>query len=170
MSIQVSRITQANIYLNGSSLLGQIAEFTLPEISQAMQDHDSLGSLGKRQFTSGIEPMKVTFKLNSMFQKAISEAVDPDNIVRLQLRAVRKDEGAVVAETPVIAFLTGQFEKLGGENFQQQQVAMSEFTMNVFAYKLVIDGATIHDIDVNTNKYVINGVDTTENYRQILGQ
>ncbi|MZQ57783.1 phage major tail tube protein, partial [Escherichia coli] len=45
--IEVNRITNANIYINGNNLLGRAEEIKLPDISMIMQEHKALGMVGK---------------------------------------------------------------------------------------------------------------------------
>ena len=45
--IEINRITNANIYVNGNSLLGRAEEIKLPDISAIMQEHKALGMVGK---------------------------------------------------------------------------------------------------------------------------
>ncbi len=44
--IQINRITNANIYLDGNNLLGRASEIKLPDISMIMQEHKALGMVG----------------------------------------------------------------------------------------------------------------------------
>ena len=41
--IQINRITNANIYLDGNNLLGRATEIKLPDVSLIMQEHKALG-------------------------------------------------------------------------------------------------------------------------------
>lgn len=45
--IQINRITNANIYLDGNNLLGRATEIKLPDVSLIMQEHKALGMVGK---------------------------------------------------------------------------------------------------------------------------
>ena len=45
--IEINRITNANIYVNGNSLLGRAEEIKLPDVSAIMQEHKALGMVGK---------------------------------------------------------------------------------------------------------------------------
>ena len=45
--IEINRITNANIYLDGANLLGRAEEVKLPDVSMTMQEHKALGMVGK---------------------------------------------------------------------------------------------------------------------------
>ncbi len=40
--IEINRITNANIYLDGANLLGRAEEVKLPDVSMTMQEHKAL--------------------------------------------------------------------------------------------------------------------------------
>ena len=44
--IEINRITNANIYLDGANLLGRAEEVKLPDVSMTMQEHKALGMVG----------------------------------------------------------------------------------------------------------------------------
>lgn len=60
--IQINRITNANIYLDGNNLLGRASEIKLPDISMIMQEHKALGMVGKIELPAVLTNWKV--KLN----------------------------------------------------------------------------------------------------------
>lgn len=45
--IEINRITNANIYLDGTNLLGRAEEVKLPDVSMIMQEHKALGMVGR---------------------------------------------------------------------------------------------------------------------------
>lgn len=60
--IQINRITNANIYLDGNNLLGRATEIKLPDVSLIMQEHKALGMVGKIELPAGFD--KLEGKLN----------------------------------------------------------------------------------------------------------
>jgi hypothetical protein len=43
MAISVNKLTNANIYIDGNSLLGKASEIDLPKITAKMAEHKALG-------------------------------------------------------------------------------------------------------------------------------
>ncbi|WP_027809960.1 phage major tail tube protein, partial [Burkholderia cenocepacia] len=56
--IEINRITNANIYVNGNSLLGRAEEIKLPDISAIMQEHKALGMVGKIELPAGFDKLE----------------------------------------------------------------------------------------------------------------
>jgi len=50
MALSVNRVTSANIYYDGNSLLGKAESFTLQELPFVMSEHKALGALGTTQY------------------------------------------------------------------------------------------------------------------------
>ena len=55
--IQINRITNANIYLDGNNLLGRATEIKLPDVSLIMQEHKALGMVGKIELPAGFDKL-----------------------------------------------------------------------------------------------------------------
>lgn len=47
--IEINRITNANIYLDGTNLLGRAEEVKLPDVSMIMQEHKALGTFKQHE-------------------------------------------------------------------------------------------------------------------------
>jgi P2 family phage contractile tail tube protein len=47
MAIEIKKICNANVYVDGNSLLGKVDECKLPEVKVTMTEHKVLGMQGK---------------------------------------------------------------------------------------------------------------------------
>ncbi len=56
--IQLNRITNANIYLEGNNLLGRAEEVKLPDVSAIMQEHKAPGMVGKIELPAGFDKLE----------------------------------------------------------------------------------------------------------------
>ena len=45
---EINAIYNANVYLNGTNLMGQAAEFKMPEIEISQDEHKGLGMVSRR--------------------------------------------------------------------------------------------------------------------------
>ena len=68
--IEINRITNANIYLDGANLLGRAEEVKLPDVSMTMQEHKALGMVGKVELPAGFDKMEGEIKWNSFYRDA----------------------------------------------------------------------------------------------------
>lgn len=171
MSIEINRLTNANVYLNGGSILGTAEEVMLPSIVHKMVEHKALGMIGTAEFFSGIEKMEAKIKWNSMYQKTMLASSNPVKSVSLQVRSSLEtyDSGGRIAEVPVVCFMTAQFKSVPMGNFKQHDNVELESSLTVYAVKLEIDGQGIIEVDVLANIYKVNGEDIMATYRANLG-
>ena len=45
--IEINKLTNANVYLNGNNLLGRAEEVELPQIKHKMAEHKALGPISR---------------------------------------------------------------------------------------------------------------------------
>ena len=63
---EINAIYNANVYLNGNNLMGQAAEFKMPEIEIAQDEHKGLGMVGTIKLPSGVEALEGEITWNSV--------------------------------------------------------------------------------------------------------
>jgi uncharacterized protein len=171
MSIQVNRITNANVYMDGESYLGRAEEVKLPEVSAMMTDHKGLGLIGKFELPSGIDKMEGSIKWNSLYQDAFTKIANPFVAVSLQVRAnldVYNAQGRV-EQKALVVFMTVMFKKFPGGMFKPHDNAEFDTSFTCQYMKTVIDGDELLEVDVLSNIYKVAGVDQLAAYRDNLG-
>ena len=79
MAVNVNRMTNANIYVNGANLLGMAEEVIVPRPKAKMVDHKGLGMVGVGEFPSGLDKIEATIneklKSDPFAQKAMADQV-----------------------------------------------------------------------------------------------
>ena len=60
--IEINKLTNANVYLDGVNLLGRAEEVQLPQIKHKMAEHKALGMVGSAEFFAGIDKMECKIK------------------------------------------------------------------------------------------------------------
>lgn len=169
--IEVKRITNANVYVDGNSLLGKVDECKLPEVKVTMAEHKALGMQGKLEFPSGIDKLEATFKWNSLYDDILLKVANPYKAAAVQLRGsleTYSNDGRI-AQVPVVAYLTGVFNKFPLGGFKQHDNVEAETTMSVTYCKLELDGKTIIEFDALANIYKAGDTDLLETYKQNIG-
>lgn len=170
-SIKTNKITNANIYLDGNSLLGKAEEIDTPDIKHKMDEYKALGMIGTTEFFSGIEKMEMRIKWNSFYKDVLSKAGNPTQPFEMQVRGsleTHESQGKT-AEESLVYFITGTFKNVPGGNFKQHENVPLESMLTVTAVKLEINGVPQYEIDVLANIYKVDGVDILANYRANLG-
>lgn len=172
MAIAVNRLTNGNLYVDGTNYLGKVSELELPTVTQKMADHVALGMIGSFQLPSGVESMEAKILWNAPYADALKVAADPNTVRQLQIRGnlEQYDSSGRSAQVPYKVFLSAQFKSFPGGNFKQHENIEMETMLNVLSMKVVIDTEQIIEIDVLANIYKAGGVDLLEQYRINIGQ
>lgn len=169
--IQINRLTNANIYVDGNSMLGRAEEVNLPVIKHKMVDHKALGLVGVAEFWAGVDKMEAKIKWNSFYPDAMKKAANPFKAVNIQVRSSLEVYGAGgrLEEQAVVCYMTAMYKDFPAGNFKQHDNVEVESNLSVTYCKLVINGEEITEIDVLANIYKVNGEDLLANYRANLG-
>lgn len=171
MAIAIKKLTNANVYLDGNSLLGKAEEISLPDLSGKMTEHKALGMVGTTEFWSGLDKMEAKIKWNSLYPDVMRKTANPMKAYQLQVRASLNnyDSTGKTGEDAVVCFLTGTFKKHPGGNFKQHDNVEMENTLNVTYMKLEVAGSVIYEVDVLANIFRVDGNDLLATYRANLG-
>lgn len=169
--ILVNRITNANIYLDGSSMLGRAEEINLPQIKHKLSEHKALGMVGATEFFAGIDKLECKIKWTSLFAEVMKKAANPFQAVLLQARASLENYTGAgrTGEVPVVMTIQGTFKDFPLGNYKQHENAELETNLSVTYAKMVIAGAEIFEIDVLANIYKVDGEDLLATYRANIG-
>lgn len=169
--ISINRLTNANIYIDGGSMLGKAEEINLPAIKHIMTEHKALGMVGKFEFFAGIDKMEAKIKWNSFYADAILKMADPTTTIQLQCRSSLEVYTAAgrTEQQPVVCYLTCQPKDFPMGNFKQHDNVELESNLNCTYCKLEVNGVVLVEIDVLANVYKVNGVDIMAKYRENIG-
>lgn len=169
--LEINKLTNANVYINGNNYLGRCEEVDLPDVAFKMSEHKALGLTGTLEFPSGIEKLEARLKFSSLYPEVAKIAANPYKAANLQLRANLEtySGNGLVDQREVVCFLQGSFNKFPAGKFKSQENAEFEATMSVTYLKLVVAGETLYEIDVMQNIYKVGGVDILAEYRQNVG-
>ena len=170
-SISVNRLTNANVYMDGNSLLGRAEEVSLPNIMFTMAEHKALGMVGKVEFFAGIEKMEMKIKWNAMYPEVMKKVANPFDSQKLQVRSSLENytDAGRTSEKPCICYVTAVPKGIPMGNFKQHDNVEMETTYSVTYCKLEIDNGSIVEYDVLANIFKVDGVDVMAQYRANLG-
>lgn len=169
--IQLNTLNNANIYIDGNSLLGQAEEFKLPTVKFKMAEHKAVGMVGAIKLPSGFEALEGEIKWNSFYPAVWAKLLDPYTAVQLQARGSLETYNSQgrQAQVPYVVFLTCSFYEVPAGDFKQNDKA--EFQSKFYAtyIKQVVDGKDVLEVDAMANIYKVNGVDKLDLYRTNIG-
>jgi P2 family phage contractile tail tube protein len=168
--INVNRVTNANIYLDGASLLGRAEEVELAFPKAKMVDHKGLGMFGTAEFPAGIDKLEAKVKWSSIYSEVL-QSISIFTSHQFQIRASIEQYTSQgrTAENPFVGLMTAQFKDGGPLNFKQHEQVDFPTTLVVYHCEYFVGGVQYLLYDVLANMYVINGVDQLANFRTNIG-
>lgn len=169
--IAIKRLTQANVYLNKTTLLGRVAELELPDIKPKQLEHKALGMIGDLEFPSGFEKLEGKLKWASIEPDVLVEVFNPFKAAQLMVRSSLESFTNLgrVGEDPVTIYLDVMFKIAQTPKLKPNENTEMESEFNAMYMKQVIGGKDIFEIDMLTNTYKAGGVDLLATYRANLG-
>lgn len=169
--ITLNTLNNANLYIDGNSLLGQAEEFKLPVVKFKMAEHKAVGMIGTIKLPSGFDALEGEVKWNSFYKDVWGKLLDPYTAIQLQARGSLETYNSQgrQAQVPYVVFLTGSFYEVPPGDFKQNDKA--EFQSKFFAtyMKQTVDGNDVLEVDVMANIYKVNGTDKLDLYRTNIG-
>lgn len=170
--MDIYRLTNANVYLNGNNFFGRAEELELPKVAHKYAEHKALGMAGTAEFWAGIDKLEAKIKWSALYPEAYAAMANPTQVVALTVRASLEQydgtEGRT-AQLPVRAELRGAFKEFPMGTFKPKENVEFDSTMSVYYAKLVVDGQELFEIDVLNNLYKVDGADLLDQYRANLG-
>ena len=169
--IEINKLTNANVYMNGNNLLGRAEEVDLPQIKHKMAEHKALGMVGSAEFFAGIDKLECKIKWNALYPNVLKECASPFNSVMIQVRASLETYNGTgrISEVPATAFIIGTFKEFPLGNIKPQENAEYETTMSVTYAKLIVDKVEVFEIDVLQNIYKVGMIDVLSKYKKNIG-
>ena len=169
--IQLNRVTNANIYVDGNCLLGKAEEIKLPDITAMMSEHKALGMVGKIELPSGFEKLEGEIKWNSFYRDVWLKMNNQYSMVQLQVRSSVETYGAMgrMQQQPLVTFLSVMFKKNPMGTFKQNDNAEFSSSFACYYIKQQLAGEDLLELDVLANIYKVGGVDQLDIYRNNIG-
>ena len=169
--IEINKLTNANVYLDGVNLLGRAEEVQLPQIKHKMAEHKALGMVGSAEFFAGIDTMECKIKWNALYPAVLRTCSNPFTAAMIQVRASLETYNGAgrISEVPATAFIIGTFKEFPLGNIKPQENAEYETTMSVTYAKLIVDKQEVFEIDVLQNIYKVGMIDVLSKFKKNIG-
>jgi P2 family phage contractile tail tube protein len=168
--INVNRVTNANIYLDGASLLGRAEEVGLAWPKAKMVDHKGLGMFGTAEFPAGIDKLEAKVKWSSIYSEVLqSLSIFASHQFQIRASIEQYTPQGRTAELPFVGLMTAQFKDCGPLTFKQHEQVDFPSTLTVYHCEYYVAGVQYLLYDVLANMYVISGVDQLAQFRANIG-
>ncbi|AWY03254.1 hypothetical protein SAMN05421675_1369 [Pasteurella multocida] len=172
MSVAINQIINANVYMDGNSLLGKAKEFKLPDIEFEQIEHKGLGLVGTIKLPSGIAALEGEVTWDSFYPEVRAKAYNPMKNVQLMARSNLQvfDARGLVAEEPMVTIMNVSFSKTTGGSLKNKEATEHADTFQVHSIKQTVGGKEIFFYDAFANILRVNGQDVLQKYRTNIGQ
>lgn len=170
--LEVNRLTNANVYMDGANLLGKAEEVTLPDLVPLMSEHKALGLAGKFELpTGGVDKMGAKIKWNAIYSEVLKLAADPFTARHFQIRGSIDQwvGGSRVMESPYVVFMTATFKKLPLGGFKPHENVELESELNVTYIKVMVDGETVCEFSTFGNVWKAGSEDLLAGHAANVG-
>ena len=154
MSTAIHQIVNANVYMNGNSLLGKAKEFKLPDI-----EFEFIAMEGEVIWDSFYPEVRVN-------------AYNPYKNVQLMARSNVQvfDSRGLAAEESLVTTMNVAFNKTTGGSLKNKEATEHSDSCQIMSIKQTLAGKEILFVDVLANIYRVNGQDVLQKYRTNIGQ
>lgn len=169
--IEIGRLTNANVYVDGGSMLGRVETFNCPTVTFKQSEHKALGLIGTVEYFAGIDKMEGSAKWTSFYADVLKKFANPFQAVRIQVRGSleRYEGGSRTEQKRAVVFLTITPKNFPLGNFVQHDNVELDTSFGCTYVRLEIGGEVITEVDVEANIFKVNGEDLLARYRQNLG-
>ncbi|KGQ59531.1 phage major tail tube protein [Gallibacterium anatis] len=171
MSAVINQVDNANVYINGNSLIGKAKSIKLPEFEVEFIEHDNLGLVGVIKLPSKVNALEGEVTWDGFYPEVAAVAGNPFKTAQLMVRAdVRVFNAAGMAEeVPLVLTLNAMFSKVNLGEYKKEPTEYP-MTFQVHSVKQMINGKEVLFYDAFSNQYRVAGQDILQKYRANIGQ
>lgn len=163
------KLKNFNLFGDGESWQGQIAEITLPDLVRKVEEYRGAGMDGSVEIDMGQEAMSFEWTpaglIESIFDGFGHSELD-GKMLRFAGAYVRDDTADTVAVEIVIR---GRHKQISMGTAKAGDDNTTPITTSVSYYKLTIDGKDVIEIDVPGFVFLVNGTDRLAAQRAAMG-
>ncbi len=172
MSVSINQIVNANVYINGNSLLGKAKEFKLPDIEFDQIEQKGLGLVGTIKLPGGLNALEGEVTWASYYPEIRAQVYNPFKNIQLMARSdlqVFNSQG-MAAEVSMVTTMNVQFSKTTGGSLKPKEATEYQDTFQVYSIRQTIEGKEVLFFDAFANILRVNGQDVLQKYRTNIGQ
>lgn len=164
-----AKLKNMNLFANGESYLGVVAEVTLPKLTAKMESWRGGGMLGEVKVDMGIDALELEFTLGGLMVQVLRQfgVTDAAGVLLRFMGAYQADDGS--APVGVELVVRGRHEEIDMGSAKPGDDTEWKVKSPLTYYKLVINGRTEIEIDLPGAIYLVGGIDRYAEIRSMLG-
>lgn len=163
------KLKNMNLFLDGASHLGVVAELTVPKIALKMEDWRGGGMLGPIPIDQGLEKIEPEFTLGGLMATAIRQfgATTHDAVLLRWAGAFQEDGTGAVKAVEMIC--RGRYSELDWGNQKPGDDTEHKAKLACSYFKLSVDGQVWMEVDMLGAVFIVFGIDRYAEIRAALG-
>lgn len=163
------KLKNFNLYNDGNSYLGIIAEFAQPKIAIAMEDWRGGGMLGPVKVDMGLEALEAEFTNGGLVTQVMRQFghEQVDGVLLRLVGAYQSDSTGGVDQVEIV--MRGRYQELDMGNAKAGEDTEHKVKVPLAYYKLAINGRVEIEIDMLNAVFIVDGVDRYAQIRAALG-
>jgi P2 family phage contractile tail tube protein len=161
-------LVNIGFFTNGVSYVGQCTSLTQPKLTIKTDDYRAAGMDAPVKMDVGMEPLVAGFSIKGVAKDvlALFGLADQTAFNAVFRKAFKDQTGTVQA---VAVTIRGQLAEIDPGDDKPGEGGEQKFSANCSYYQLTVDGAVVHEIDVDNCIRTINGVDQLAAVRAAIG-
>lgn len=158
-----------NLFNDGNSYIGQVAEITLPELSRKMEEWRAGGMNAPIDVDHGMEKLSMEWTCGGLMDDALKQfgITTHDGVMLRFAGAYQREDSSAVDAVEVV--MRGRHSKIAMGNAKAGEDSPFKVTSSLSYYKLTLNGQELIEIDVINMIEKIGGVDRLADYRKAIG-
>lgn len=164
-----SKLKNFNLFGNGNSFMGIVAEATIPKFALKMEEWRGGGMIGPIMLDMGLEKLEMDFTLGGLTAVAFRDfgAIGYDTSLLRFAGAYQEDGSGAVQALEIICH--GRYQEIDLGQAKAGSDTTHKYKLVCSYVKLTVDGTVWAEIDLVAGVYTIFGVDRYAQIRAALG-
>lgn len=163
------KLKNFNVFLNGVSQIGTANEVALTKLTRKLEEFRAAGMNGPVSADLGMEKMEIEHTYGGFMREVYAQwgATRVDGILLRFAGAYQRDDTGDVDAVEIV--VRGRHSEIDAGNAKAGDDTTFKVTSQLSYYKLVINGATVVEIDLLNMIEIIDGVDMLAAHRAAIG-
>lgn len=156
------------LFNDGTGYLGEVPEVTLPKLQRKMEDYRAGGMAGPVKLDYGMEGLSLDWTAAGVLRDVFAQwgAARHDAVQLRFAGALQSDDGPV---SSIEIVCRGRHEEIDHGKAKAGDKSEMQVKTTLSYYQLLIDGATVIEIDFVNMVEIVDGVDRLAEVRAALG-
>ncbi len=87
MAVNINKMYEARVYINGNNFLGLVEEADIPGLTASVVAHETIGTSGSFNIPTGFDAMEARFKWKGWDKTIFQYAADTLSVFDIQVRS-----------------------------------------------------------------------------------